>query len=422
MVFGWGKKKQEEPESKEEFVSFAQIPNILQKIDNEKSQKLIQSAKFAKNNTQRLFDSLSNIVKSLEKDDLKVDEIDKILRVIVVRGKEQVISIMKKELSIPLQDIQSKDDSIQFNNDLKRRLKIIGDVLGRQTRVIHLFAKKYAGQLKEELEFLNSESANLDYAVKSFLDSQHLNEKINSEIKEIKNLQEIIIQKTKRISELQQSNSTIKKSLDELRQKIQSIKQTSSFKNYQSIKSEIDSLSPERLKIQESIQTQFTKISRPLDRYLRGSSLDKQSESFLQDILKDPYSILDEKNKDSIIQILENTRKGVVSGSLSVKDEERTSQQINETIEKLDEFISIKKQFEDKKRAKESEMNKFENYELLKLEEEVAIKSKDFDEQQTRLESIAKEQNQNQHEVSIMMQKIDDYLINISDKKYKLKQ
>ena len=39
---------------------------------------------------------------------------------------------------------------------------------GRQTRVIHIFAKKYAAQLKENLEVMNSNHAEIQKLLKNY--------------------------------------------------------------------------------------------------------------------------------------------------------------------------------------------------------------------------------------------------------------
>src|SRR3989304_6519390 len=118
MVFGWGKKKNQEPETS---------------IHEEKK------------------------IKELEQDNLHVDDIDKHLEILVVRGKKQVIDTIKKENSEKLPDIKSYDDVLVLTELLTQRLKRIGDVLGRQSRVIHIFAKKYAIKLKDYLAALNSD-------------------------------------------------------------------------------------------------------------------------------------------------------------------------------------------------------------------------------------------------------------------------
>ena len=56
-------------------------------------------------------------------------------------------------------------------------------------------------------------------------------------------------------------------------------------------------------------------------------------------LVDNPFDALIAANLDSIILILENIRKGISSGSISVKDTEKTLSQLTETEESLDGFI-----------------------------------------------------------------------------------
>ena len=61
----------------------------------------------------------------------------------------------------------------------------MGDVLGRQTRVIHIFAKKYATQLKENLEVMNENHAEISRLLKNYDSTQSLHSEISEAINQI---------------------------------------------------------------------------------------------------------------------------------------------------------------------------------------------------------------------------------------------
>jgi methyl-accepting chemotaxis protein len=205
MVFGWGKKKEEKiieeiPQQKE--VRLSDVQKITDDLLKLRTNQTLSEIKAHSKQISPLIKELASIGKTLEKDDLKVDEIDKHLRIIVVRGKKQVIEIIKKESS-SISDISSLDDAIELNNTLNQRLKKIGDVLGRQTRVIHIFAKKYAEKLKEILADMNSHNAEIQNLIKNFQDSNFTSEEITKSLEELKNTREETIAKKQRISELE---------------------------------------------------------------------------------------------------------------------------------------------------------------------------------------------------------------------------
>ena len=160
MVFGWGKKKNQEPETsiqEEKKIKLSEIKSKIDEIQSLRAKTIITEIKSFRKKIEENLDTISKIIKELEQDNLHVDDIDKHLEIIVVRGKKQVIDTIKKENSEKLPDIKSYDDVLALTELLTQRLKRIGDVLGRQSRVIHIFAKKYAIKLKDHLAALNSD-------------------------------------------------------------------------------------------------------------------------------------------------------------------------------------------------------------------------------------------------------------------------
>ena len=73
-------------------------------------------------------------------------------------------------------------------------------------------------------------------------------------------------------------------------------------------------------------------------------------------------------NKPDLMQILEATRNGVQSGSISVKDVTKSLSQINETLSRLDTFIEEISTFNKSKNDLERKLSVF-NVEKLKQKE-----------------------------------------------------
>ena len=166
MVFGWKKKKTSNQESGQSVsigkeISFSDIPKLLEEIKSLRTKTIISETKSFRKNMENQREEILKIAKELERDNLKVDDIDKHLQILVVRGKKLVISTIQKEASDKFPEVTSFNDISSLNSILAQMLKRIGDVLGRQSRVIHIFAKKYASKLKEHLAILNSEKENL---------------------------------------------------------------------------------------------------------------------------------------------------------------------------------------------------------------------------------------------------------------------
>ena len=374
MVFGWGKKKQErEPiveAPKEKEVPLSDVSKIVTELGKLRKSQTLSEIKNLRNNTEPLIEDLIKIGKVLEKDNLKIDDIDKHLAIIVVRGKKQVIDVIKRGV-IHLPEISSIDDAEKLNSSLNQTLKKVGDVLGRQTRVIHIFAKKYANQLKENLEIMNTNHLEIRKLLKNYDSTKSNSDEIIDALNQIKILKETQQEKKQKIDESNQNMIALEKKIISLQTSIEEIKSSDNYKKYLDLKNQIDSFSTQKSKIKNDIDAQFTKISRPLSRYEYGSSLDKDQKQLLSKLVDNPFDVLLPQHKDSIIVILENVRKGISSGSISVKDVDKSLSHITETEEALEVFVSQVSEYLAKKEKMINDLNSLSLKELESLENDL---------------------------------------------------
>tara|TARA_B100001167_G_scaffold53455_1_gene31053 strand:- start:735 stop:1463 length:729 start_codon:yes stop_codon:yes gene_type:complete len=149
---------------------------------------------------------------------------------------------------------------------------------------------------------------------------------------------------------------------------IEYIQNSDDYKKFLEINAKLDSMSDERNKIKNEIEEQFTKISRPLNKYVYVSSLDKPQKKLLENLIQNPFDVLIEENRRDIIQILESTKKGIQSGSVSVKDSNKSSLQIDETLSLLVGFIEKISTFHKSKNDIESRLSVFDNEQLRQKE------------------------------------------------------
>lgn len=396
MVFGWGKKKDETsaPPQKME-VSVTEIPKVIDGILDTRFSQMLSEIKSLRDATSPMIKELSKIGQTLEKDNLAVDEIDKHLRIIVVRGKKQVIDVIKKD-ALELPKISNFDDVLELDNILTQILKKIGDVLGRQTRVIHIFAKKYAEQLKEILAQMNSNLSEIKQLIKNYEDTKNLHAKILESLNTISTNEHELNHHKQRISQLKSDTKTVEDKINSLQNSMSKITSSNEYSEYMTLKQNLEKIHLEKPQLKNQISSQFTKISRPLGRYEYISS-DKEQRKFLAKLLEDPTDVLTTNNKDTVIIILENVRKGILSGSISVKDVEKSMAQITETEEMLDSFIQQVDGYQHKLDNVKHQMNQFDNTSLKKLEqdlekaiiekEECAQKITDFESEMTNINS-----------------------------------
>jgi len=374
MVFGWGKKKHEDASSetipKNKTIKLSDVLKVVNDLSKLRESQTLSTIKNLRDQTAPLIDDLIKIGNVLEKDNLNVDDIDKHLAIIVVRGKNQVIDVIKKDVT-SLPKITSIDDAKKLNNMLNQILKKVGDVLGRQTRVIHIFAKKYAAQLKENLAVMNANHSEIHSVLKNFDSTKFASEEILEALNQIKDLKNTRVERSKKLVETKVTLESLTERLLSLKNSIDKVKFSDTYKSYLDLKNELSVFSNKKSKIKNEIDSQFTKISRPLSRYEYASSLDKDQKNLLSKLVEEPFDVLLPINKDSIIVILENVRKGILSGSISVKDVDKTSSHITETEECLDSFVNQVSEFFEKYAMMENHMNSLRPVNLNSLESEL---------------------------------------------------
>ena len=421
MVFGWGKKKQvEEPVERKRVnqdIELSEVPQIINDLRKLRESQTISEIKNLRNDTAPLIDDLMKIGIVLEKDDLNIDDIDKHLAIIVVRGKKQVIDILKKDVKTLIQ-VSTMDDAKKLDYFLTQLLKKVGDVLGRQTRVIHIFAKKYANQLTTNLKIMNENSDNITKLLNHFDSTQSSFDEIDEMLNKIKSLKQDHVDKTKRNAEiqdnlksLQEKNISLQKSLDE-------IHASENYQQYVSLQNKLNDFIKQKSKIKSEIDTQFTKISRPLGRYAYASSLDKEQTRILSTLVDNPFDALIADNLDSIILILENIRKGISSGSISVKDTEKTLSQLTETEESLDGFIKKVSEYSTVFDSMEADLKNLKPQNLTSTENDISKTSESENDARQKSKTILSEISEIESQIPQFISKIESKLKIFSSTRY----
>ena len=425
MVFGWGKKKQEEKPveviSQNKDIQLSDVPKILDDLNQLRSSQILSEIQHIRKITVPLIDDLIKIGKVLEDDNLKVDDIDKHLAIIVVRGKKQVIDVIKKGVT-SLPEVSSLDDMEKLNYSLNQILKKVGDVLGRQTRVIHIFAKKYANQLKDNLEVMNYNHSEISQLLKNFESTKSGFIEINDTLKQIQILKSTRVDKDKKIIETNDTVKSLEEKISSIDNSIKEIKSSDNYKKYLDLKNEFDEYSSQKIKIKNIIDTQFTKISRPLGRYEYASSLDKDQKNILNKLVENPLAVLLPQNKDHIIVILENVRKGITSGSISVKDVDKTLSHITETEEILDDFIKQVSNYFETSQNKQNELNSLIPDKLLSLENEHSKNISLKDDLHLKSETLQGDIDDAETKIPSLISEIEKKLREFSNTKYTILQ
>ena len=344
MVFGWSKKKSEkEPEtSTQKEIRLDQIASILSEIKNSKQNQTISYVKPLFANIQAELDSILKIIDHLSHDSLKVDDIDNQLKVIVTRSKTEIISTVSKEAKIQIPHLDTFADVEKATDLASQALKKIGDVLGKHSRVIHVFAKKYALDLKNHLGEITTNHASILRLVGSYAKFETDESLITEKINKIISMDRALEDKNAQIPKLKSSSNDLGASVALLKSKIDSLNSSPQHAKYVDVKNQIEKNKKEEDRLNKEIDEEFSKISRPLGKYVYVTSLEKPLKLLLDDLIQNPAKTITVENKDSVILVLESCMKGTLSGAVSVKETDKSVEQIGSLIKRLDDFLDRK--------------------------------------------------------------------------------
>src|SRR5574342_1382474 len=396
MVFGWGKKKSTESIESTQLVkqiSLDKIDGMLQEKNNQLSNQIIEKTKPIRNKIETPRKEIMNIISQFESDDLGSQDVDKHLKALIERGKNAVISGIRKETAVKSHEIEKYQDVVNLNSDIAQLLKRIGDILGPNSRVMHVFARKYADKLKEILAEISKAKAELQKFVNEYneFDSSISNilewsTKITKSKKDIE-VQNNAIARTK--EEIQQITQTIQN----LEEEIKNLKSSENYIEFLNGKKQLESLNTERDRIKNSMDFQFSKISRPLGKYSYVSSLEKPLKVVMEKIIENPYDVITNETKNAAIEVLQAVIKSVVAGNISVKDTDKSVEQIEETIVRLDEFLRLKNDLLKKRNT---------------VEQSLLFNSKDLEEKEKDLVRIKEHKIEYESEITSLESKINE--------------
>ena len=372
MVFGWGKKKKvkyEEPiestHSVSQIISLDDIPNVLDDIVVLRKKTLTAEIKSHRNRIDPQREVLLKIANELLEDELNPDELDPHFQIMVNRGKKEVITSIKKEFVNPFPEINSSDDVLRFKKISSSGINKVGDMLGKHSRVIHIFAAKYAKKLTDDLRNLTENLKEVDELINNFSQTESHVKTIFELLESRKKTLEKISKQDARMSELSELINEKKQQIEEYEKIICDIENSSDYKKYLDMKSELITYDSEEKQIHHKIDDEFTKISRPLGKFVHISSHDKEIKDLTAKLATTPYDVLDDCNLSGINSIFDSIITGINSGSVSVKDVIKSKESINEIRNTLPSLISIKTKFETKKH----ELSKnLENFDLASLQ------------------------------------------------------
>jgi hypothetical protein len=425
MVFGWGKKKKVEYDehvenltSTSQTIALDEIPKILDDIVILRKGTLAAEIKSHRNRIDPQREVLLKIANELYEDDLNLDDLDPHLQIMVNRGKKEVISSIKKEFANPFPDINSPDDVMRFKKVSNAGIKKVGDMLGKHSKVIHILASKYAKKLTEDLKTLTENLKDVDELIDNFTTTENSVQTINELLSSRNKTLEKLSKQNLRMNELKSSISDKKEKITKFGNEIKEIKNSSDYTTYLDVKSQLSDCDSEEMKIRHHVNDEFTKISRPLGKFVHISSHDKELKDLTAKLASTPYDVLNADNISGINKILDSIVTGIDSGSVSVKDISKSKDSIAEIKNLIPSLIGIKEKFETKKHELITKLENFDSESLQTAENNLKREESDISDTSSKLKIFEDENLDLTHSLPTVLHQIERNLKDVTSTSY----
>ena len=425
MVFGWGKKKKveyEEPvetlSSSPQNITLDEIPKILNDIVILRKGTLAAEIKSYRNRIDPQREVILKIANELSEDELDPDKLDPHFQIMVNRGKKEVISAIKNEFGKPFPDIDSADDVMRFKKASTAGINKVGDMLGKHSKVIHHFAPKYSKKLTNDLKELSDDLKEVDELIDNFNVTENSVQAINELLVSREKTLEKLSKQTSRMDELKSSLNEKKEKIKKFENEIDDIKNSSDYKEYMDVKSKLSDCDSEEVNIRHHVNDEFTKISRPLGKFVHISSHDKELKDLTATLASSPYDVLDNTNLPGIKNILDSIVTGIDSGSVSVKDVSKSKDSILEIKNTIPTLILTKEKFETKKLELSSKLEAFDSKSLQTAENNLKREESNISDISSKLKVFEDENLDLTHLLPTILHEIETNLKDVTSTSY----
>ena len=422
MVFGWSKKKKENSEqtqASQQKLRISEIGQILEKQKEAKQKRILEQTKTLFEDVRKELNSIYAIVSHLKDDDLKIDDIDKTLKVLVVRSKAEVIEVISKESQKQLPQVKTYDDVVKTAELASHTLKKIGDVLGKHSRVIHVFAKKYAQDIKAHLELVTKNYTMISKMVAQVSSMDSSAAMIKEKAAAITATAQNIVDGTRHIAKLKEAYGDSEVVASMTQEQIANVLSSPAFAKFVEFQAKVKQVEAQEDKLNKEIDDEFSKISRPLDKYVYVTSLEKPLKAILERLVEKPSGAILE-NKNSIVTILEACMKGIMSGAVSVKETDKSVDHIAHTLSLLDGFIARKNAFQAQLQELRKNLEIFDIHQIEILEGRLAKAKSDKEDAKLKISNLEADLQKQTEQKQKLIEELERSLEQITGTKYQI--
>ena len=421
------KKKDDVVEEKKDIDSRNQLRNttnsltvsdaviLLQNIESERIKSLANDLSPIKESVVKSLRSVERVANNLDIEDIKLEEAR--FKSIVENSKRTVVSSLRREASSDIPGLQSIHEVKKFEEKLESIIDRFGEVSGSHSRVMNVFMKKYAGKLKGEFETLSSLLKQTKSVVSEFEEENSVTVK-SIDLLNIYS-QKITAKKANedKIEDTYREIETLKYDLHELKSQLSRVENSTQFKESYRNLEQIGVLEKEKQEFQRKVSDLYSHVSRAFTKYSYGMTKDTLGR--LKVLTEEPWRIFEDAEVSSYASLLIEIQKAVKSGKIKLKDSERIMNYMEIILKSLPEhhdeirIINLKLNVLRENKNGAVVVNRSEE-----LKNDIRNCTNRLGDLEQLVDQLKKQLTENNSECEHLVKQIDDYILQITGKKY----
>jgi DNA repair exonuclease SbcCD ATPase subunit len=301
-------------------LDITQVQELLQKIESAKSQALAGRLAPTRDAVAASLKSLGSIADAMEKEKIKLEEIEKRFGSTAENSKRTVVAALRRESSAEIPPIRNAADAKKFKERLEATMNRFGEVSGSHSKMINYFMQKRADMMRAEFATLNDLLKEARSALASF-------DQDRAPIVKCSNTINTITQKVASVHSEEASAKAAEERLAALqadiargKAELESLKSSTEFAQAQAADARLADAQKRNEQFQSRVAEMFSHVTRAFTKYSYGVS--KETERRLQLMESEPWKIY-ESDPQPYAELLNEVHKAVGSGKLQLKDADK---------------------------------------------------------------------------------------------------
>lgn len=334
MPFGLFKKK--EPEKTEPAAFVPQVPAgdalsvqdaqaLLDSVEAARVQSLCARLAPARESAARSLAALSEIAGSMEKEKLKLEDLEKRYGSNIENARKMVISALKREASVELPQAQTLADAKKFRERMESMLHRFGEVSGSHSKMLNYFMKKHAGSMKDEFGELDKVLKDVKAAMSAFDAERAPQVRCASVLNTVS--QKASSARADEIAAQAASDraAALESELASMKGELAALEGSAEFAQAKESAERLAGAEKRQEEFRAHVAEMFSHVSRALSKYSYGVS--KETERRLHTLSEEPWAAL-AGDMEPYSLLLAEVYKSVASGQIQLKDSDRVLPQL----------------------------------------------------------------------------------------------